>query len=281
MRGYDHVWVAAATARRRRSHLGLPYPARYRFAAGPAAFPFPAALNNIPTHDRREFAGNSPLTIRRAVRSFAGQPESIHHIIMNSQETFKILILGGCLFVAGTGCDTTTPDRSGRNNPIQSTISMPRLLSRLVQQRDEAGFYVRKVREKLPPTSGEAFEAEKLYEQARGSVNGSMTQLQLSLQEGKDPANDPEYSAICEESQHKIQAFTTLAERYTSPEEKAQEKFFPLVPITADFLISLGKSLWGEVSSKRKLAEEQRVKRAKELSDRIETTKWAAFRDVK
>ena len=117
--------------------------------------------------------------------------------------------------------------------------------------------------------------------QGCGSINGSMTQLQLSLQEGNDPASDPEYAAACEESQHKIEAFTTFADRYTSPEDKAQEKFFPLIPITADFLISLGKSLWGEASTKRKIQEEQRVKRAKDLSEKIETTKWASFREIK
>ena len=76
-------------------------------------------------------------------------------------------------------------------------------------------------------------------------------------------------------------AFTTFADHYTSPEDKAQEKFFPLIPITADFLISLGKSLWGEASTKRKLQEEQRVKRAKDLSEKIETTKWVSFREIK
>ena len=160
-------------------------------------------------------------------------------------------------------------------------MTVTRYISSLVQQREEASFYVRKVREKLPPGSSEAFQGEKLYEQARGSVNGSMTQLQLSLQEGNDPASDPEYAAACEESQHKIQAFTTFADHYTSPEDKAQEKFFPLIPITADFLISLGKSLWGEASTKRKIQEEQRVKRAKDLSEKIETTKWVSFREIK
>lgn len=151
----------------------------------------------------------------------------------------------------------------------------------LVKQRDEAGFYVRKVREKLPPSSNEAFQGEKLYEQARGAVNGSMTHLQLSLQEGEDPAKDPEYAVACEESQQKILAFTSFAERYTSPEDKAQEKFFAIGAIGADFLFGLGKSVWGEVSAGKKVRAELKAKRAKELADKIETTKWASFREVK
>lgn len=153
-------------------------------------------------------------------------------------------------------------------------------LANLTAQRDEAAFYVRKVREKLPPASNEAFQGELLYEQARGSVNASMTHLQLALQAGQDPTADPSYGDRCEDSRQKIVAFREHAHRYTSPEERAQEKF--IGTIGAEFIVGLGKSIWSEVSAGRKANAELRAKRAKELADKIETVKWtASFKEVK
>lgn len=214
---------------------------------------------------------------------------------MSTKGLFRFVSVGGLLLSIGTGCETT----SNSPSPTSSTAGGGSLearvaaeaaaaktppltiyLANLTAQRDEASFYVRKIREKLPPTSNEAYQGELLFEQARGSVNASMTHLQLALQAGQDPSTDPSYGDRCEESRQKILAFREHAHRYTSPEERAQEKF--IGTIGAEFIVGLGKSIWGEVSAGRKVIAEVRAKRAKELSDRIETVKWtASFKEVK
>lgn len=213
---------------------------------------------------------------------------------MSTKGTYQLVSVIGLLLSLGTGCETTnTPATNSSASGGQSlearvaaeaaaakTPALTIYLANLTAQRDEASFYVRKIREKLPPASNEAFQGELLYEQARGSVNASMTHLQLALQAGQDPTADPSYGDRCEDSRQKIVAFREHAHRYTSPQERTQEKF--IGTIGAEFIVGLGKSIWGEVSAGRKANAELRAKRAKELADKIETVKWtASFKEVK
>ena len=209
---------------------------------------------------------------------------------MNPRKLFHLVVIAGAVLGLGAGCKTAEP-RTSPQNQVDEELkkelerekkALTLFLVKLVEERDIVSFYVRKVREKLPPASSEAFQAELLYEQARGAVNSMLVQFQLDLQEATDPTADTDFKNNCEETKQKLAAFKTYAHRQTVPGELAQEKFFDPGSATASFVFGLGRAFYESYSAVKKANADQKSKRAKDLTDRIETVKWtASFKEVK
>ena len=160
--------------------------------------------------------------------------------------------------------------------------ALARFLGELVNERDKVSASVRQVREKLRPGSSEAFQAELLYEEARGAVNSMLFRFQLDVQELVDPTSDTDFKTNCEDTKKKVAAFKDYARQQTFPGDVAQEKFFDIGSITASFVFGLGSTFYEKYSAVQKANAETKTKRAKDLNDRIETVKWnASFKEVK
>jgi hypothetical protein len=127
-------------------------------------------------------------------------------------------------------------------------------------------------------------ESERLYEEARGSVNAWLVDLQSMLRNGT-PITDQLIESRRKSASESVVAFNTYADQLihsTGNENEAgakDAKFLPM--LTLDGVIGLGRVLWDETNKRRQANREARDRWVAGEVARLEKSQWQAFGEIK
>ena len=159
--------------------------------------------------------------------------------------------------------------------------------------RVQSEFYARKVRQFLPPKSGEALECEKRYAFSQAAVNGAIVDLQNLVLAGRDPAENSDFCTKAAASREEVNGFINYADaellkvvspeaRVTSrsPSGEVSERVFPLGLVGLDVIAGLGNWAWKQISEARKVGTAKAEEAAKRLASGFDKQRWRDFEDI-
>ena len=164
----------------------------------------------------------------------------------------------------------------------------------LEKLRTQSEFYVRKVRQLLPPKSAEAFECEKRYMAAHSSVNGGIVDLQGLVAAGQNPAQSTEYTAKCAVAREEVNSFINYADaellKQVAPEATVTERSpvtgevtqraLPFAFLGVDVLAGLGNWAWTKFTEARKISKTRVEEAKKALITDFEKRRWRSSEEI-
>lgn len=168
--------------------------------------------------------------------------------------------------------------------PAGTVSTLEQVYGDLLRARTATEFYVRNVRRQAPAGSSQLIEAERLYEEARGSVNAWLVDLQSMVRNGT-PITEQLVDARRKTASEAVVAFNTYADQVLRPTGAASEpgakdaKFLPA--LTLDGVIGLGRALWDETNKRRQANREAYDRWAQGEVQRLEKSQWQSFGEVK
>ncbi len=167
-------------------------------------------------------------------------------------------------------------------------------LGDLEKLRIQTEFYVRKVRQALPPKAAETLECEKRYAFAHSSVNGGIVDLQSLVAAGKDPAQSGEFTTKCAAAREEVNSFISLADaellKVVAPGDRVRERSpatgevteraIPFAFIGVDVIASLGNWAWKQFSEARKVSKAHAEETKKSLATSFDKQRWRTFDEI-
>ncbi len=177
-----------------------------------------------------------------------------------------------------TGCAAPRPAI-----PETTAQTLQTLHGDLLQARTATEFYVRTIRRQFPANSAQLVGGERLYEEARGGVNGWLADVQQMVRSGV-PVSDDILGPKRKAASDAVVEFNTFADRAIK-EKMASDpaakdlKFFPVISVTDVF--TLGRSIADEVGKRRQAQHDAYERWAQAESAKLEQDRWSGFSDVK
>jgi hypothetical protein len=170
-----------------------------------------------------------------------------------------------------------------RDNPGASS-GLEQVYGDLTRARTATEFYVRNARRQAKSGTPEAIEAERLYEEARGSVNAWLVDLQTMVRNGT-PITEDVINSRRKTASEAVVAFNSYADQLIHPTGQENEagakdaKFLPM--LTLDGVIGLGRVLWDEINKRRQANREARERWVQAEVARLEKSQWPTYSEVK
>jgi hypothetical protein len=182
------------------------------------------------------------------------------------------------LALLGFGCAN---NQSAATANAATTAALSKLVSELKEARITTELYARNVRRRLAkePDSPQMFEAERLYESARGSVNALLNDVQGMVRSG-GAITGAEFETRRQTASAAVVDFNTLANNLLSPAGAAGDAKF-IGALTLDGIAGLGTKLWDEIVKRRNASREAQERWTNAECDRLKAAEWATFAEIK
>lgn len=197
-------------------------------------------------------------------------------------KTFGLRVACSVVLMLGLAGCAGGPDPKPANPSTSG--SLEQVYGDLTRARTATEFYVRNARRQTKPGTSEAIEAERLYEEARGSVNAWLVDLQTMVRNGT-PITEELMNSRRKTASEAVVAFNSYADQLIHPTGKENEagakdaKFLPM--LTLDGVIGLGRVLWDETNKRRQANREARERWVQAEVARLEKSQWQAYGEVK
>ena len=203
------------------------------------------------------------------------------YIAMKIQNLLRLLSTALLLGWIGLGCASS--GGSSRPASAANTAALSKLVSELKEARITTELYARNVRRRLAsrPDSPEMFEAERLYESARGSVNALLNDVQGMVRSG-GMISSAEFETRRESASNAVVDFNTYANNLLNPpgsDGAGQTKF--IGALTLDGVAGLGTRLWDEIIKRRNANREAHERWMNAECDRLKAAEWGSFGEIK
>ncbi len=177
----------------------------------------------------------------------------------------------------GIGCAAPGPAI-----PEPTVRSLQTLHGDMLQARTATEYYVRNVRKQIPAGSPDVVESERLYEEARGGVNGWLANVQSMVRSGV-PLSEDVIAPRRKAASDAVVEFNTHADRILKEHAGAgatkDAKLFPVIGVADIF--ALGHGIADEVGKRRQAQRDAYERWAQAESARLDQDRWAAFSEVK
>lgn len=202
--------------------------------------------------------------------------------------------MAGGLIVLPVACENPPKPNGGAAGP--STVGRAVAdftLGDLEKLRTRTEFYVKKVRQLMPPRSAETLECERRYAFSQASVNGAIVDLQNLVLAGRDPAGSLEFGQKAAQAREEVNGFVNYADGHLlrvvapgetvtvrSPGGEVSERAFPFAFLGVEALASLGSWSWKQWKAARTVSTVKAEEAAKRLAAGFDKQRWRDFDDI-
>ncbi len=176
------------------------------------------------------------------------------------------------VILLGLGCAAPAPAI-----PEPTLRALQSLHGDMLQARTATEFYVRNLRKQVPAGSAELVEAERLYEEARGGVNGWLANIQSMVRSGI-PLSEDGIAPRRKAASDAVVEFNTYADRVLRERTGQDAKF---LAVSIGDLFTLGRNIADEVNKRRQARLEAYERWAQAESAKLDQDRWLGFADVK
>ncbi|KAB2675435.1 MAG: hypothetical protein DVB31_00580 [Verrucomicrobia bacterium] len=175
----------------------------------------------------------------------------------------------------GLGCAAPAPAI-----PEPTLRALQSLHGDMLQARTATEFYVRNLRKQVPAGSAELVEAERLYEEARGGVNGWLANIQSMVRSGI-PLSEDGIAPRRKAASDAVVEFNTYADRVLRERTGQDAKDAKFLAVSVGDLFTLGRNIADEVNKRRQARLEAYERWAQAESAKLDQDRWLGFAEVK